>query len=172
MAHNKVYGFCESGCKVEVNPAGRVIPKEEGGTGNTEGRAASADKLKNARMIQVNLENESAASFNGTSNVAPGVTGILKKKFGGTGSATSRGAEYNILGDMQQSTNGIVPENNFVFRRSVPNENDGVLVYKSASIVWEWIVAAMRGALGIHDVVYSATEPEYVEGRIWLKPVE
>ncbi len=40
MAHNKVYGFCESGCKVEVDPTGKVKPIEEGGTGATNAKTA------------------------------------------------------------------------------------------------------------------------------------
>lgn len=35
MAHKKVYGFCESGCKVEVEPVGKVKQIAEGGTGET-----------------------------------------------------------------------------------------------------------------------------------------
>lgn len=149
-----------------------AVPVKSGGTGNNEGRAKSADKLAFPRGIQVNLENESPAEFNGTMNVAPGVTGILKQKNGGTGSATPKGAEYNMLGGMPESVNPIVPVNQFVFRRSTPNVAEGVLVSKSAAVVWEWIVTIIRETLGVHDVVYSATEPEYVEGRVWLKPVE
>ena len=40
MAHNKVYGFCESGCKVEVDPAEAVRPIERGGTGQKTQRGA------------------------------------------------------------------------------------------------------------------------------------
>lgn len=149
-----------------------TVPVESGGTGNDKGRAASAEKLHTPRAIQVNLESESAADFDGTANVAPGVTGILPHKFGGTGSATARGAEYNILGSMTKSTNPVVAENRFVFFRSVPNETDGALVYKDASVVWEWIVQVMRTELGVTDIVCSETQPEYVEGRIWLKPID
>lgn len=98
--------------------------------------------------------------------------GVLPVKNGGTDSETARGAEYNINGDMPESTHPITAENLFVFRRAAPNATDGVFVYKKASVMWEWIVAVVRETLGVHDVVYSETEPEYVEGRIWLKPVE
>lgn len=52
------------------------------------GNAASATKLKTARDIKVNLESESAASFDGTNAVNPGVDGVLPVDHGGTG-ATS-----------------------------------------------------------------------------------
>lgn len=55
-----------------------------GALGKSE-TAASATKLATARNITVNLASTSAASFNGTANVTPGVSGILPVAHGGTG---------------------------------------------------------------------------------------
>jgi hypothetical protein len=49
------------------------------------GNVATATALANARTIQTNLASISAASFNGTVNVTPGVTGVLPVANGGTG---------------------------------------------------------------------------------------
>jgi hypothetical protein len=49
---------------------------------NTTGSAAS---LTTARNIQTNLASTSAASFNGTADISPGVTGTLPVTNGGTG---------------------------------------------------------------------------------------
>lgn len=49
------------------------------------GNAGSATKLATARTIQTNLASTSAASFNGTTNITPGVTGNLPVANGGTG---------------------------------------------------------------------------------------
>ena len=52
------------------------------------GSAAAADtatQLTNSRSIQVNLASTAAASFNGTANASPGVTGVLPAAYGGTG---------------------------------------------------------------------------------------
>ena len=49
------------------------------------GNAATATQLQTARNIQTNLASTTAASFNGTANVSPGVTGILPVAHGGTG---------------------------------------------------------------------------------------
>lgn len=49
------------------------------------GNAATATKLQTARNIQTNLASTTAASFNGTANITPGVTGILPVANGGTG---------------------------------------------------------------------------------------
>ena len=48
-------------------------------------RATSADKLQTIRAIRTNLASTSAAAFNGTANVTPGVQGILGIANGGTG---------------------------------------------------------------------------------------
>ena len=48
----------------------------------------SAIKLKTARTIQTNLASTSTASFNGTANITPGVTGVLPVANGGTGLST------------------------------------------------------------------------------------
>lgn len=47
--------------------------------------AIKADQLSTARSIQTNLGSTAAASFNGTKNVAPGVSGVLSLANGGLG---------------------------------------------------------------------------------------
>lgn len=59
-----------------------VLAKAQGGTGNANG---TADSLTTARTIRTNLASTSTASFNGTANVTPGVTGTLPTSNGGTG---------------------------------------------------------------------------------------
>lgn len=56
----------------------------------------SAQKLATARNIQTNLSSGSAASFDGTKDITPGVTGILPVAKGGTGAATPEAARGNI----------------------------------------------------------------------------
>ena len=57
----------------------------------------SAIKLKNARTIQTNLASVSSASFNGTANITPGVTGILAIANGGTNANSEKQARTNLL---------------------------------------------------------------------------
>lgn len=54
---------------------------------NLTGNADTATKLKTARTIKTNLQSETAASFDGSGNATPGVSGILSEKNGGTGYA-------------------------------------------------------------------------------------
>ena len=55
------------------------------GSSNYGGNAETATQLQTARRIQTNLASTTAASFNGTANITPGVTGILPVAHGGTG---------------------------------------------------------------------------------------
>lgn len=50
-----------------------------------DGNAVSATKLETARTVRTNLASTSTASFNGTANITPGVTGTLPVANGGTG---------------------------------------------------------------------------------------
>ncbi len=61
-----------------------------------EGTAAAATKLKNAQSFQVNLSVSTAAVFDGTGNVTPGVTGTLPISKGGTGATTAAAALANL----------------------------------------------------------------------------
>lgn len=61
--------------------------------GNISGNAATSTKLQTARTIRTNLASTSTASFNGTTNVTPGVTGILPIANGGTGNSSGKAAD-------------------------------------------------------------------------------
>ena len=80
-----------------------VLPVANGGTGanslanitvgkattsNTATTANSANKLSTARTITTNLASTASASFDGTANITPGVSGVLSIANGGTGSSS------------------------------------------------------------------------------------
>lgn len=54
-------------------------------SGAWSGNAGSATKLAEAKTIQTNLASTSSASFDGSADITPGVTGILPVANGGTG---------------------------------------------------------------------------------------
>jgi hypothetical protein len=64
--------------------------------GALSGNADTATKLKTARTIRTNLASTSTASFDGSGNVTPGVTGTLPVANGGTGATTAAGALTNL----------------------------------------------------------------------------
>lgn len=61
---------------------------------NTTGSAAT---LTTGRTIQTNLASTSAATFDGSANITPGVTGTLPVLNGGTGATTSTGSGAVVL---------------------------------------------------------------------------
>ena len=69
-----------------------------GGTfvGSLNGNAATATKLATARTIQTNLASTSSASFDGSANITPGITGTLPITNGGTGATTASTARDNL----------------------------------------------------------------------------
>lgn len=75
---------------------------------NTTGSAAT---LTTARTIQTNLASTSAASFNGSANITPGVTGTLPVANGGTGRNTLT-ANNVILGNGTTAVNFVAPGTN------------------------------------------------------------
>lgn len=66
--------------------------------GGNVGYAASAAKLATQRSIRTNLGSTSAASFDGSANITPGVTGTLPIANGGTGATTASQALSNLGG--------------------------------------------------------------------------
>jgi len=64
----------------------------------SNGTAAAATKLATARSIRTNLASTAAASFNGTANITPGVTGVLPVANGGTGTNNLAGLASSVGG--------------------------------------------------------------------------
>ena len=62
----------------------------------TVSTVAAANKLSTARTIRTNLSSTSTASFNGTANITPGITGILAVSHGGTGASSASTARTNL----------------------------------------------------------------------------
>ena len=63
------------------------------GNASTATTASKANQLTTARTIRTNLASTSTASFDGTANVTPGVTGILPVANGGTGNSSGKASD-------------------------------------------------------------------------------
>lgn len=84
--------------------------------GALTGNASTATKLATARTIRINLASTSTASFNGTANITPGVTGTLPIGNGGTGRTDGKAVNVTQVlnltarGDIGYGTNnGYLP---------------------------------------------------------------
>lgn len=76
-----------------VNGSARIL-----GTiyGNLSGNAATATKLAASKTVQTNLASTASASFDGSANITPGVTGTLAVGNGGTGLTASPSMLTNL----------------------------------------------------------------------------
>lgn len=79
-----VAGTAAAGAAETVSRSDHVHPAQTTVSGN----AGTATKLETARTIRTNLASTSTASFDGSANVTPGVTGTLPAANGGTGKAS------------------------------------------------------------------------------------
>ena len=66
------------------------------GSSSAGGAANSVAKLSTARTIRTNLGSTSTASFDGSANITPGVTGTLAVGNGGTGATTAAAARTKL----------------------------------------------------------------------------
>lgn len=95
------YGLVKSGGDVTIEN-GIISVKDDShnhlyaGSNEAGGVANSANKLENARSLQVDLSNSSAVNFNGTKDVIIGATGVLPISRGGTGATTKDAALINL----------------------------------------------------------------------------
>lgn len=102
--------------------------------------ADTADKLTTARTIRTNLASTSAASFNGTANITPGVTGTLPIANGGTGATTALAANNAILANAVEISANWNDTTMIAYISSVPNATQGALRKYSAINVWShWL---------------------------------
>lgn len=153
-----------------------VLPKANGGTGNTSGRADSADtatKLSNRRAIGVNLASGNAAYFDGTADIQPGVLGVLPLANGGLGATTPDGACANIgalrITRYSDDTNYNAGCGSSTMWFAYQQNGET----KCQVDLWNGGALTVNGHIVYHNdsIKYSATEPEVWDGRIWLKPI-
>lgn len=104
--------------------------------------ADTADKLTTARTIRTNLASTSAASFNGTANITPGVTGTLPIANGGTGGTTGYAANANIFASMTEETDAVADADWIMvatLNTDSTNQEKGRLRVRKASSVYSYI---------------------------------
>ena len=114
--------------------------------------ADTADKLTTARTIRTNLASTSAASFNGTANITPGVTGTLPIANGGTGGTTGYAANAKIFASMTEETDAVADADWIMvatLSTDSTNREKGRLRVRKASSVYSYIK-------GKTDALYAA----------------
>lgn len=111
--------------------------------------ADTATKLATPRTIRTNLASTATASFDGSANITPGVTGTLPITNGGTGATTANAAEFNIIGSPNNSTTAVSDSTPIACVYATPDASQGSLYKKNTSLFWTYFK-------GKADDVYAA----------------
>jgi hypothetical protein len=119
--------------------------------------AENASKLNVSRTILTNLGSTTAAAFNGTTNVEPGIKGILPLANGGLGgdisnasSQAAKTAEYYINGSIGENTSSVTDDTWMLFRQNSPTLAAGQYCRKKASKLWDYLVGKIRSTFGFN----------------------
>lgn len=115
------------------------------GASSPGGPATSANKLATARTVQTDLGSENAVSFDGSTNITPGVKGTLPIAHGGTGATTARAAEYNIMNQIRTVTSNVADGDMFVCKSTAPDATNGATYARSFSTVYNNIQGKTDG---------------------------
>lgn len=94
-----------------------------------------AVKLKTPRTIQTNLGSASSASFDGSANITPGITGTLPIGHGGTGATTKTAAVQALLSNLSKLGTGVTDSTGFAHY----NTSSGIPDYFTGAEVWAYI---------------------------------
>lgn len=124
---------------------------------------SSAVKLDTARTIQTDLASTSSASFDGSANITPGVTGTLAIGNGGTGQTTARDiVDETIQAGLGDATS-VMTDNTGVITTHVngysTTASNGKRIYRrnAGTYVWPWIKDKLSTDTGVNISGNAAT---------------
>ena len=124
--------------------------------GSLNGNASTATKLQTARTIQTNLASTSAASFDGSSNITPGVTGVLGPANGGTGQTTLKDACNSLINALTTGSSTPSDADYFVSQYAGGGTTTTTYHRRPVSALWSYIK-------GKADSVYLLKNPGSIE---------
>ena len=147
-------------------PLPATIDADITGNAGTATAADAADQLTTARDVQVDLSLTTAASFDGTADITPGVTGTLAVGNGGTGETTlppmlMSALAYSATEDYTPGT--LVTQNDELFVCLTANGPLSTVISPSAdttSTYWSKVVSKTAMDTAITTAVSSAIAAE------------
>lgn len=151
------------------------------GSSSAGGVANSATKLATSRTVRTNLSSTSTASFDGSANIEPGVTGTLPVANGGTGKTTLGDSANALINGL--STGSDAPKDNDYYISQYAGGGTTTTTFhrRPVSALWEYIKGKISSVLGLTASSYSgnsatatklntnagsATQPTYFAGGI------
>ncbi len=136
------------------------------------GNAGSATKLATARTIQINLESTSSASFDGTANITPGVTGTLPISNGGTGQTTAKAAANSFINALETGSDTPQDTDYYVSQYAGGGTTNTSYVRRTMSALWNYIkskLATVATSGSYNDLSNKPTIPTVGNGTITIK---
>lgn len=113
---------------------------------------SKASKLNVAHTIQTNLGSTAAASFDGSANVTPGVTGTLPITNGGTGKATANDAANALINGLPLWSADVTDSTQIIRQDTGGTANFGRV---PGSSMWNYIKSKISSVLGLTATNYS-----------------
>ena len=145
----KTAGTASAGSASTVARSDHVHPAQTTVSGN----AGTATKLATARTIRTNLASTSTASFDGSANIVPGVTGTLPIANGGTGKTTAAAALYALVNGSAASITTDLSTDDFI-----PLADASAATGKKMTIATlKYFLGLGNGALKIETGSYTGT---------------
>ena len=119
--------------------------------------AASASKLENARTIRTNLASTSSASFDGSTNITPGVTGTLPASNGGTGKTNLEDSANALINALSIGTSDPVDGDYYVAQYAGGGTSKTTYYRRPVSALWNYIKGKISSVLGISTTGWTLT---------------
>lgn len=143
---------------------------------NSANSSITASKLSTARTIRTNLASTSTASFDGSANITPGVTGTLPVANGGTGQTTANTAANAFINSLSEGTATPSDADYYVSQYVGGGTTTTTYHRRPISALWDYIKGKISSVLGLTSSSYggnsatatalttsagSATQPVY-----------
>ena len=151
-----------------VNGAARFV---NGAIGDLTGNASTATTLATARTIQTNLASTSAASFNGSANVTPGVTGTLGVANGGTGQTSAKNAANAFMNALDTGSSTPVDADYYISQYVNGGTTTTTYHRRPMSALWTYVNGKISSVLGLTSSAYggNAASANQVNNNLIIK---
>lgn len=125
--------------------------------GDISGNAATATKLETSRTLQTNLASTSTASFDGSANASPGVTGTLGVGNGGTGQTTAKNAANAFMNALDTGSSTPVDADYYISQYVGGGTTTTTYHRRPMSALWSYISGKISSVLGLTASAYGGT---------------
>lgn len=137
------------------------ITKSDIGLGNVDNTAdanksvSKAATLTTARTIQTNLASTTAASFDGSANITPGVTGTLPVGNGGTGQTSAINASNAFINALTTGSSDPTDADYYISQYAGGGTTTTTYHRRPHSALWNYIKGKISSVLGLTATSYG-----------------